>query len=83
MEDNTLGANFHKHVQFGKNGAVCGKTCVVLDASGVASFFFFAPGRVITVATPNRNYNLKSLFIEYPFIWLTNSKFVESIKLSI
>jgi hypothetical protein len=43
MEDNTLGANFPKHVYFGKNGAVCGKTCVVLGASGVARFFF-APG---------------------------------------
>jgi len=43
MEDNTLGANFPKRVHFGKNGAVCGKTCVVLGASGVARFFL-TPG---------------------------------------
>ena len=67
MEDNTLGANFPKHVHFGKNGAVCGKICVVLGASGVAGFFFSRPGRVITVATPNRNYNLKSLFYQISF----------------
>ena len=42
MEDNTLGANFPKHVHFGKNGAVWGETCVVLCASGVAVFFFSA-----------------------------------------
>jgi hypothetical protein len=40
-------------------------------------------GTVITVAGPNRSYILKKKsqqFIEFPFIWLNNTKFVECRK---
>jgi hypothetical protein len=40
------------------------------------------PGTVITGAGPNRSYKLKKAlqFVEFSFIWLNNTKFVECRK---
>jgi hypothetical protein len=51
-------------VLFGKNGAMCGEKCMVrslvLGAVGVAGVFGH-PERVIVMATPDRNYEVKNL----------------------
>lgn len=48
--------------------------------SGVARFW--SPGRVVTFAAPNRNWDLKKshLSLNFPLIWLNNSQFVDGRK---
>jgi len=50
----------------------------------VAKFFFSVAGSVIiTMAAPNRSYEIKNksiLFIAFPYVRISNLKFLERIK---
>ena len=59
-----------------------GTWLLIHDKPSLPGFFFFR-GRVITKGAPPKNYELwkekSQVFIEFPFIWLSNVKFVAGI----